>query len=169
VRKLALFLLAIGLAGFLASAARAVTVTLDNPPVTTNIGRKFTFTTTVANTVATPASDLVAHLNVLSDDPGTYVDPEDWSSHRTQYLPTIPPNEKLRLTWTIQAVNSGNLTVFVSILPRRGPGTIATSGPLRVSVGQRRTLNSSGVLPLVLGIPAVIGLIGLGIRRRRPI
>jgi hypothetical protein len=65
-------------------------------------------------------------------------------------------------------VNSGNLTVFVSVLPRHGAGTIVTSPPLRVSVGQRRTLNSGGVLPLVFGIPAAIGLVGLGARRRRP-
>ena len=67
----------------------------------------------------------------------------------------------------MQAVNSGSLTVFVSVLPRHGPGAIATSAPLRVEVAQRGTLNSSGVLPLAVGIPAVIGFVGLGIRRRR--
>jgi len=167
VRTLALLLVVGALLGWFASAARGVTVTLESPPVTTSIGQKFTFATTVANTGASPASNLVAHLNVLSDDPGTYVDPEDWSSHRTQYLPSIPPNGKLRLDWTVQAVNSGNLTVFVSVLPRHGPGEIATSAPLRFTVTQRKTLNSGGVLPLVLGIPAAIGLLGVGARRRR--
>jgi uncharacterized repeat protein (TIGR01451 family) len=168
VKRLALLLLSIALAGVPASVAHAVTVTLDSAPVTTAIGQKFTFATTVSNAGPTPASDLVAHLNVLSDDPGTYVDPEDWSSHRTQYLAMIGAGGKLRLTWTVQAVNSGKLTVFVSVLPRHGPGEIATSAPLRFTVTQRKTLNSGGVLPLVLGIPAVIGLAGLGIRRRRP-
>jgi hypothetical protein len=167
VRTLAVILVVGALLGGFVSAARGVTVTLESPPVTTSIGQKFTFATTVANTGPSAASNLVAHLNVLSDDPGTYVDPEDWSSHRTQYLPSIPPNGKLRLDWTVQAVNSGNITVFVSVLPRHGPGEITTSAPLRVSVGQRRTLNSGGVLPLVLGIPAVIGLLGVGTRRRR--
>jgi hypothetical protein len=167
VRTLALLLVVGALLGCFASAARGVTVTLESPPVTTSIGQKFTFATTVANTGASPASNLVAHLNVLSDDPSTYVDPEDWSSHRTQYLPSIPPNGKLRLDWTVQAVNSGNLTVFVSVLPRHGPGEIATSVPLRFTVTQRKTLNSGGVLPLVLGIPAAIGLLAVGARRRR--
>jgi hypothetical protein len=67
----------------------------------------------------------------------------------------------------VQAVNSGELTVYVSVLPRHGAGTVVTSAPLRVSVGQRRTLNAGGVLPLTLGIPAAIGLLGLGTRRRR--
>jgi hypothetical protein len=167
VRRLALLVATAALAACLASAARAVTVTLDHGPVTTKIGERFTFATTVENTGATALSGLVAHLNVLSDDPGVYVDPEDWSSHRTQYLQTIQPHEKLRLTWTVQAVNNGELTVFVSVLPRHGAGAVVTSAPLRVSVEQRRTLNSSGVLPLTLGIPAAIGLLGLGVRRRR--
>ena len=167
MRALAFLVLVAALAACLAGAARAVTVELDHGPVHTQIGQKFTFATTVANTGTSPASGLVAHLNVLSDDPGVYVDPEDWSSRRTQSLPAIPASGKLRVTWTVQAVNSGNLTVFVSVLPRHGAGTIATSAPLRVSVGQRRTLNSGGVLPLVLGIPALIGFAGLGVRRRR--
>jgi hypothetical protein len=167
VRKLVLLAALAAVAACCADAARAVTVTLDHGPVTTSIGRKFTFTTTVENTSASAATGLVAHLNVLSNDPGVYVDPEDWSSHRTQYLPEIPPHGSLRLAWTVQAVNSGSLTVFVSVLPRHGPGPIATSAPLRIEVAERRTLNSGGVLPLALGIPAAIGLTGLGIRRRR--
>jgi hypothetical protein len=168
MRTLGLLVLLAALSACLASAARAVTVQLDHGPIRTQIGQKFTFVTTVTNTATSPASGLVAHLNVLSDDPGVYVDPEDWSSHRTQYLSAIPVGGTLPVTWTVQAVNSGNLTLFVSVLPRHGAGTIATSSPLRVAVGQRRTLNSGGVLPLVLGIPAAIGLVGLGARRRRP-
>ena len=167
MRRICVALLTVVVVAVLAGPAAAITVSLDSPPVTTGVGHRFTFTTTVANTGASAVSDLVAHLNVLSDDPGTYVDPEDWSSHRTQYLPAIPPNGEQKLTWSVQAVNSGNLTVFVSVLPRHESGTVVTSPPLRVSVGQRRTLNSKGALPLTLGIPVLIGLVGLGVRRRR--
>ena len=167
MRRICVALLAVVVVAVLAGPAAAITVSLDSPPVTTGVGHRFTFTTTVANTGASAVSDLVAHLNVLSDDPGTYVDPEDWSSHRTQYLAAISAGGKLSVSWTVQAVNSGNLTVFVSVLPRHRAGTIATSAPLRVSVGQRRTLNSGGVIPLVLGVPALIGFAGLGVRRRR--
>lgn len=151
----------------LAVSARAATVLLQSKPVTATIGQLFTFVTTVENQSSSPAAGLVAHLNVLSNDPGTYVDPEDWSSHRTQYLPTIGPNRDLRLTWTVQVVNSGSFSVYVAVLPRHGAGDVVTSAPLRVTVAQRRTLNSSGVLPLTLGIPAIIGLLGLGAHRRR--
>jgi len=167
MRRLALLFAAALVAACSSGAAQAVTVELESGPVATSIGRHFTFATTVVNSGPSPATDLVAHLNVLSDDPGTYVDPEDWSPHRTQYLSPIPPRGARRLIWTVQAVNSGDLTVFVSVLPRHGPGTIATSGPLRFTVAERRTLNSGGVLPLVLGIPAALGLVGLGTRRLR--
>jgi hypothetical protein len=167
VRRICVALLTVVVVAVLAGPAAAITVSLDGPPVTTGVGHRFTFTTTVANTGASAVSDLVAHLNVLSDDPGTYVDPEDWSSHRTQYLPAISPNGEQKLTWSVQAVNSGNLTVFVSVLPRHESGTVVTSPPLRVFVDQRRTLNSKGALPLTLGIPVLIGLVGLGVRRRR--
>jgi hypothetical protein len=93
MRRICVALLSLVVVAVLAGpATAAITVSLDSPPVTTSVGHRFTFTTTVANAGASAVSDLVAHLNVLSDDPGTYVDPEDWSSHRTQYLPSIPPN-----------------------------------------------------------------------------
>jgi hypothetical protein len=168
MRKLVLLVVLTTVAACCAGAAGGATVKLERGPVTTSIGQKLTFTTRVENAAGTAASGLVAHLNVLSNDPGVYVDPEDWSSHRTQYLPAIPPRGSLQLSWTVQAVNSGSLTVFVSVLPRHGPGAIATSAPLRVEVAKRRTLNSGGALPLVLGIPVAIGLLGFGARRARP-
>jgi hypothetical protein len=167
VRRLVASLAVAIAAASLTASAEAVTVTLESRPIATKIGQRFTFATTVENSESSAAAGLVAHLNVLSDDPGTYVDPEDWSSHRTHYLPTIGPNRKLRLTWTVQAVNSGSFTVYVSVLPRHGAGEVVTTSPLRVSVGQRRTLDSNGILPLTLGIPAAIGLLAIGTRRRR--
>jgi hypothetical protein len=167
MRRLRLGLAVLVVTGCLAGPANAVAVKLDRGEVATKIGRHFTFVSTITNPSDRAASGLVAHLNVLSDDPGVYVDPEDWSSQRTRYLPPIGAQQQLRLTWDIQAVNSGNLAIFVAALPRHGPGAISVSPPLRVTVAQRRTLNSGGVLPLVLGIPGLVGLLTLGVRRRR--
>jgi len=166
VKRSGLMLVAVILAAWFAASAQALTVGLDRSSVETNIGHRFTFVSTIANTGSTTESGLVAHLNVLSDDPGVYVDPEDWSSNRTRYLPALAPHQTLRATWTVQAVNSGQFAVYVAVLPRHGPGPITTSPPLRVAVAERRTLNSGGVLPLVLGIPALIGVAAVGTRRR---
>jgi hypothetical protein len=152
----------------LASSAGATTVGIDRSQVTTRIGERFSFTTTIRNGSARTLNDLVAHLNVLSSDPGTYVDPEDWSSHRTRYLAPLAPHEIRKATWTVTAVNSGNITIYVAVLPRHGSGQVAVSPALRVEIAKRRTLNSGGVLPLVLGFPALLGLAALGVRARRP-
>ena len=151
----------------LAASAGAMTVQLDRTNVSTSIGKKFTFTTTVQNDSDQSLSGLVAHLNVLSSDPGVYVDPEDWSSHRTRYLAPIPAHGATKISWTLTAVNGGNITIFVAVLPRHGAGSIAVSEPLRVDIAKRRTLNSGGVLPLALGIPALLGLSLLGTRVAR--
>jgi hypothetical protein len=161
-----LLALAIGL--LVVPAAGATTVELDRTQVATHIGGHFTFATTIRNEGDQPLSGLVAHLNVLSSDPGTYVDPEDWSSHRTRYLSPLAPHESRKVSWTVTAVNSGSITIYVAVLPRHGAGTVATSPPLRVDIAKRRTLNSGGVLPLVLGIPGLLGLAALGARARRP-
>jgi hypothetical protein len=47
-------------------------------------------------------------------------------------------------------------------------GRVPAIGPaVRVSVADRKTLNSGGIVPLVLGVPALLGLLTLGLRYRR--
>jgi hypothetical protein len=166
VRRAA-FLVALLAVFYLATSAAAMTVQLDRTHVSTSIGKKFTFTTTVRNDGDQSLGGLAAHLNVLSSDPGVFVDPVVWSSLRTRYLAPIPAHGATKNGWTVTAVNSGSITSFVAILPRHGSGSIVVSEPLRVEIAKRRTLNSGGVLPLALGLPALLGLSLLGTRVRR--
>lgn len=131
---------------------------------------RFSFTSTVRNRGMAPA--LIVHLNVLSRDPSVYVDPEDWSSAGTRYL-TVPTGGIANLRWTLRAVNSGSFVVYVAVMSQDGSGPIAVSGPLRVHVAERRTLDPGGALPLTVGVPAALAalLVGrsLAARRRRRI
>jgi hypothetical protein len=163
VRRLLLSLLTVLI---VVPTAGAATVELDRARISTQLGGRFTFTTTIRNESGQTENNLVAHLNVLSSDPGTYVDPEDWSSQRTRYL-SLGAHEARRVSWTVTAVNSGSITIYVAVLPRHGAGRVEVSGPLRVEIAERRTLNSGGVLPLGLGIPGLLGLTALGLRARR--
>ena len=151
-------------------AAGDVTVNVDRTSIETALGRKFTFRSTLTNPGSSAVGALIAHLNVLSYDPRVYVDPEDWSSHRTRYLTPIPPGGSRTITWPMQAVNAGTFAVYVSVLPQRGAVRPPSTGPvIRVAVAERRTLNSGGILPLALGIPALIAVAWLALRlRRRP-
>jgi hypothetical protein len=151
-----------------AAAVPQISVRVDRMEITTKLGHKFTFHSTIANDGAAPLSGVIVHLNVLSYDPGTYVDPEDWSSHRTIYLATLAPRATRTIDWKLQAVNDGTFAVYVAAVPRAGtPGAPVTGPAIRVDVAKRTTLNAQGVVPLALGIPAALAALALGLRFRR--
>jgi hypothetical protein len=161
-------------AALLAGGARASTagvpikVTVDRAVVSTKLGKKIVFRATIANRSATVASGLIAHLNVLSLRNGTYVDPEDWSSHRTQYLQPIRARGSISTTWRVEAVNDGSFGVYVAVLPASGVARPpATSPTIHLLVAQKKTLNSGGIVPLALGIPGLLGVLAVSVRIRR--
>jgi hypothetical protein len=128
----------------------------------------FSVRSRIANSGGSGASGLIAHVNVLSLRADVYLDPEDWSSQRTRYLPTIPAGGSVTITWRMQAVNAGSTAVFIAVLPQNGePRSPATSPTVHVSIARRTTLNSGGILPLALGIPALLAAVSFGLRRRR--
>jgi hypothetical protein len=150
-----------------ASTEPGVHVTLDRTRIATRLGANFTVRAKITNEAGTAARGLIAHLNVLSLRPGVYVDPEDWSSSRTRYLPPLPPHGSTTLVWHIQAVNAGRIGVYVAVTSRSGVGAPHTGPLARVLVTEHRTLNSGGILPLALGIPAVLAMLSAGLRVRR--
>ena len=149
-------------------AGGSLSVTVDRAQISTQLGRKFVFRSTITNRGTTAVSGLIAHLNILSLRNGVYVDPEDWSPNRTRYLGTIPPGGTSTTTWRMQAVNDGSFGVYVAVLPESGIARPPTTGPaIHLAVAGRKTLNSGGILPLALGIPALLGLLTLGLRLHR--
>jgi len=63
-------------------------------------------------------------------------------------------------------VSAGPIAIYVTAVPVGGSGPIAVGPPLRVQVADRRTLNSGGVVPLALAVPAAVALIAVAARRR---
>jgi len=164
-------ILVLGLVGAAPSVARAdapLKVSVDRTSVSTRLGHTFVIRSKISNRASVPARALIAHLNVLSLNGDVYVDPEDWSSHRTRYLTPIPPHSSTTVTWKLDAVNAGDIGVYVAALPRAGAGIAPTTGPLvRVTIAHRRTLNSGGVVPLALGIPALLATLAVAVRFKR--
>ena len=159
---------ALALAGPALSGSNRIAVTVDRTAISTSLGHKFSIRSRITNNGGSAASSLVAHLNVLSLRPDVYLDPEDWSSHRTRYLPAIPVGGSVTITWRMQAVNAGSIAVFVAVLPQSGePRPPATGPTVHVSIARRTTLNSGGILPLALGIPALLAALSVGLRLRR--
>lgn len=155
-------------AGKAGTNGAAVSVALDRTVHTAGPGEKFSFESTVRNIGDQPLTGLIAHVSILSSDPDIYVDPEDWSPQRTQFLDELSTHEDVPLTWDVQAVTSGPLIIYVAVT-EPDAGRVAVSAPLQVTVQGRRVVNSDGVLRLAMGVPAaVLLLLGLaGLRRRR--
>ena len=151
-----------------AAGAENVAVTVAPERIATKLGGRFSFTSTITNSGETDARGLIAHLNVLSLRDGTYVDPEDWSSNRTRYLDPIAPGQSTTITWRMQAVNDGDFGIYVAVLPESGAPVPPVTGPtIHLDVAERKTLNAGGIVPLVLGLPAALGLLAVGVRIRR--
>jgi hypothetical protein len=162
-------LLVLGLVGAATAhaAAPAVSVEVEPTRVRTELGQDFSLRSTITNRGSSPAARLVAHLNILSLRPGLYVDPEDWSESRTRYLAPIPAGGATTITWTVKAVNSGTLGVYVAVFPSSGEGRPVTGPTLRADIAERQTIDANGIVPLALGVPALLGALAVGIRLRR--
>ena len=145
----------------------AIVVELDESDLQAGPGEKIAFTSTVQNNADQPLTGYVAHLNILTTDESVYVDPEDWSPERTQYLDDIPAGGSASLDWSVQAVTKGPLILFVSVTSPDSD-TVVSSGPLNLEVTGQRVVSSAGVVPLVLWMPAgVLALVGATLLRRR--
>jgi hypothetical protein len=144
-----------------------LSVVLDTTDLEVGPGQKVEFTSTVRNTGEQPVGDLVAHVAILTSDADVYVDPEDWSPRRTQYVDRLDAGKEATLSWDVQAVTAGPVILYVAVTDP-GSDTVAVSGPLYMQVTGRREVNSEDAFPLVAGVPAaVLLMLGLtGVRRR---
>jgi hypothetical protein len=151
-----------------AYASPRVQVAVRPETVSSRLGEAFVLRTTLTNSGDTVAAGLLAHLNVVSLDGDVYVDPEDWSASRTRYLAALPAGGSTTVTWKLRAVNAGRIGVYVSVLPRRAGAAPVSGRTVQVTIADRRTLDAGGILPLALGLPALLAVLGgaLAIRRR---
>ena len=167
--------IALAVTCLLAPAASAATdppveVSLTEAEVSTRLGESFGFRSRITNTGNRPLAGLVAHLNVVGLDPEIYVDPEDWSEERTKAVPDLGPGESADVAWNVKAVTGGHAAIYVVALPDEPAGAregLAISPAIDVRIADTKDLNSGGVLPLALGVPALIGVATLVVRRRR--
>jgi hypothetical protein len=137
-----------------------VTVAVDRTRVDTAIGGRFVLHTTLSNGGDQASGPLAAHLDVVSLTPDVYVDPEDWSPERTQWVGSLAPGRQRQLSWQLQAVNEGSFDVYVVLLPTQGadpPSAVLTVSPaVRLGVVGRQTISAGGVLPVVVAVPSLL-------------
>jgi hypothetical protein len=153
------------------AASSPVEISLSRTDVSTRLGESFSFDSEIRNAGTRPLSGLVAHLNVVGLDTDIYVDPEDWSEERTKNVASLGPGESTDVTWDVTAVTGGEAAIYVVVLPGDSPATaregLAVSPAMDVRIAEAKNLNSGGVLPLALGVPAVLAVAAIAVRRRR--
>jgi hypothetical protein len=155
-----------GLAASGASAAPVpagtIEVAFDQSELSTVVGERFTLHCRIDNPGAVATDPLIAHLNVASLTSDVYVDPEDWSSSRSLVVAPLAPRNSTSSSWEIQAVSVGSFDVYVVLLPNgessARTGSLVVSPPVHITVAGRRTLNAGGSLPVVVVVPALLGL-----------
>ncbi len=142
---------------------RPVTLTSDRSRASVVVGDRFTVRTRLENRREAATGGLVAHLTVVSLTADADVDPEDWSSRRTVEVPALAPRAGTEVVWEIQAVNAGRFALHVVVLPSTatGGGAVAASSLVHLDVSGRRTLNAGGALPVVLGVPLLLGALAV--------
>jgi hypothetical protein len=153
-----------------ASPASAVDVTVDRPQAGVAVGDRLTVTSQITNKDTVATDPIIANLNVASLTSNVYIDPEDWSTERTHYLPSIAAGQSTTVSWELHAVNTGSFVVYIGLLPNgtatAGSGPLTVSPPVHVSVAGRRTLTAGGALPVALAIPVLLGLAAGTVRYR---
>jgi hypothetical protein len=134
-----------------------VTIALDRQAVAVNVGQGFDVVSTIRNDAPSALRGLIAHIDIVGTDPARYVDPEDWCTARTVFLDELRPGGVAAPSWHVQAVDSGPLLVWVTVSRPGGTG-VAVSAPVRLRVGEHIDINSGGVLPVVVGVPALVAV-----------
>ncbi len=93
------------------------------------------------------------------------VDLEDWSAHKAITIASLAPGQAVQTDWPTRLIAAGHYRVVVSAMPAAG-GSLAPSRFLDFAVRAKPVVESGRVLPVALGMPALL-LAGLLVRWRR--
>ena len=143
-------------------AALDVALTPDAAnPAAPRMGDRLTYHATIRNpSTATPAKGVVAWLTILRVDAGheQAIDLEDWSANKALTIPGLPPGGTARSDWSLRLISPGTYRVLVSAATRDAPVPAVGSGAM-FSVAPKPVVELARVLPVALGVPAVLGLL----------
>lgn len=130
------------------------------------MGDRLLYQSTIRNTGTTPVQGVVAWLGLVQVDPGLEqpVDLEDWSAHKAITVPVLAPGQSVATEWPMRLIASGHYRVVVTAAA--GNGALAPSPFVDLAVRQKAVVESDRVLPVALGMPALL-LGGLLLLRRR--
>jgi hypothetical protein len=150
-----------------------LTISADADVARRDTGDPLIFTTSLRNDGSVPVTNVIVAMNIVNlDSQGDVVDPEDWSPERTQYVPELGPSTAVELSWRVNPILAGDYMIYMVAVPAPGDvdatSDVAASPGIHLVVGTNVGINPGGVLPIVVGVPVLIGfVIALLVRRQR--
>jgi len=143
-----------------------LTASRDNPS-SPQMGDHLTFHTTIRNQGSEPVDGLIAWLSLVEVDSGREqpVDLEDWSAHKAITVPSLAPGQAVETDWPMRLIQAGDYRVVVSAVSRRA-AALTPSPFADFTVRSKAVVESRRVLPVALGVPALIAASLLLGRRR---
>lgn len=169
-RVLAAALFTTLLVGASGAAMASSAITLDTTRLDMRTGDTIQVHSTVTNDGANATSEALVYLSLVETMQGVPVDLEDWTANRSAHVAPLAPHASATQTWTLRALVSGDFALYVVAIPNGtvdGASAPTMSAPVIIHVAQRTNLNPGGVLPIALGVPALLILGALGIRWKR--
>jgi len=145
-----------------------INVDLDHKVVKT--GDEVIFNTTLTNKGSTESPAITMAMNIVNVGSHETVDPEDWSPERTQEIEPLAAGTSAELEWQIDTILDGDYMVYITAVPAPS-GSDATTQPIsssgiHLTVEAFTRSNPGGVLPLAIGVPLVLTLVTVALRRR---
>lgn len=122
------------------------------------------FDTVVTNTTAEASPMILVAMNIINlEQAGEAIDPEDWSSERTQSIDSLAAGQSVTLSWKVNAILDGDVMIYMVAIPQpEGKHVIShpiASPGIHLTVTPFTKLSPMGVLPVALGGPLLLLLI----------
>lgn len=144
--------------------AADIKVQLTNPEEVLKMGDVIAFKGKVENIGNNEFKNVVVYISLISlkfgkEEP---VDLEDWSVGRAVHINEMPVNSINLQDWKIRLIQSGHYGVFLTVINPTDEKPVVSS-LLKFNILPKKTVDSSRIIPVALGMPIIITLFLLGI------
>ena len=136
-------------------------------PLSPRMGDRLHFHSVIRNQGQQPLEGLIAWLSLVQIDKGKEqpMDLEDWSAHKAVTAASLAPDASVEADWPMRLIQAGHYRVVISVVSRSAQHLTA-SPFVDFQVRPKPVVESRRVLPVALGIPALIVAVMLWRRRR---
>jgi hypothetical protein len=153
-----------------ASDSMAISLAPDPAnPASPQMGDWLKFHSVLSNPGTQAAHGIVAWISLVQVDPGHEqpVDLEDWSAHKAVTRTALQPGQQVKVEWPMRLIQAGAYRVVISAVDRE-TGHVMTSPFVDFQVRRKPVVESSRILPVAFGVPAlVLGVMAWRLYRRR--